>query len=93
LLAVVALTAAALAVACHATGDVTQATQELPGEDLVAQRCSNCHDLTNIYVRRASVAEWHEIVERMVNYGVQLTDAETETIVSYLAESYGTEPT
>ena len=61
------------------------------GEQLFAQRCNGCHVLETVTALRATREEWHEIVERMVMNGAQVTEPEMEAIVSYLASAYGPE--
>jgi hypothetical protein len=41
---------------------------ELPagdGQALVEARCTTCHDLTSIVVKRTALPEWAHIIERM----------------------------
>jgi cytochrome c2 len=68
----------------HAAGNDDEATQAL-----IAERCTRCHVLDTVTARRASPQEWHEIVQRMVMQGAQVSEAEAETIADYLARHCG----
>lgn len=87
--AAIGVTAAALAAATHSDDSVIAATQDDQGKELLAQRCISCHAIETVTARRASAEEWHEIIDRMVMNGAQVTGAEVEAIVSYLASHYG----
>jgi cytochrome c2 len=85
---VMAASAAAMtaAIACVAE---TKTQDNAPMEELLAQRCTRCHDISIVKARRASAEEWHEIIERMLTNGAQVSDEEIETIVGYLARTNG----
>lgn len=68
----------------------TQGVPANPGMALLNQRCTSCHTLDRIITQRKTAAEWRATVQRMVNAnGAQVTPAEQEQIVAYLAEAYG----
>jgi cytochrome c2 len=56
---------------------------------LIEERCTRCHVIDIVTARRATPTEWHEIVERMVSQGAQVTPEEIEAIVGYLARHQG----
>lgn len=103
LVAVTAATIGAAAVGAAATADraddaVAHSAEEVAGgqdnaavQELLTQRCTRCHDLSVVSARRASAEEWHQILERMLTNGAQMSDDELETIVSYLARTQGPE--
>ena len=62
---------------------------ELSGEELLQDRGTECHGLGPVEVVSQDEAEWEATVERMRGIGAQLTDAEAQTLVEYLAETYG----
>jgi cytochrome c5 len=69
-----------------------QTTDPLPpgdGHDLVAVACSQCHSLSTIAKIRDGAAGWRLYVNNMVLRGAQLTSAEVDTVVSYLALNMG----
>ncbi len=78
-------------VACtggDATVEETTAGTALDGQALLEARCVECHGLDRTTGASKSAAEWQETVERMVSKGAQLSPAEVETLVAYLAETY-----
>ncbi|HKU14108.1 MAG TPA: hypothetical protein VJQ52_06905 [Steroidobacteraceae bacterium] len=83
--------AAAIAVVAlaYAAAESASAGDAAPVEQLVTERCTKCHDISVVSARRASAEEWHQIIERMQTNGAQVSDDELETIVQYLAKTYG----
>ena len=59
------------------------------GHDLVAVACSQCHPLSTIAKIRDGAAGWRLYVNNMVLRGAQLTPAEADTVVTYLASNMG----
>jgi virginiamycin B lyase len=70
---------------------------ELPagdGKDLVEARCTTCHDLVRVVVKRSDHDDWdhtvHRMRARMAAAGVpDLTDPEAATIADYLSSKFG----
>jgi mono/diheme cytochrome c family protein len=58
------------------------------GQALMQQRCSVCHSLNRITSAHHTAAEWKTTVDRMINNGAQLSPAEEQTLVDYLAQNY-----
>jgi cytochrome c5 len=67
---------------------VTPATG-VDGQTLLNERCSVCHNLNRVTSQRLTAAQWNQIVSRMVQNGAQLTAAEQQVLVEYLAKTYG----
>jgi cytochrome c5 len=59
------------------------------GDELLQSRCAECHGLAQIEGASKTQAEWETTVARMRSKGAQLTDGEAETLVEFLAETYG----
>jgi hypothetical protein len=59
------------------------------GRDLVAVACSQCHYLGTIAKIRDGAAGWRLYVNNMVLRGAQLTPAEIDKVVDYLALNLG----
>ena len=59
------------------------------GRDLLATACSQCHALSIITAMREGQAGWKRHVYNMVLRGTQLTAAEAETVIRYLATNFG----
>lgn len=69
-------------------GGGSSSTPALDGQALVQERCTKCHDLTRVERAKKTQQEWQATVERMIEHGAQLTPAEQEAVVKYLAETY-----
>jgi hypothetical protein len=69
-------------------GAGSDSTPALDGQALVQERCTQCHDLTRVERAKKTQQEWQATVERMIEHGAQLTPAEQEAVVKYLAETY-----
>lgn len=62
---------------------------ELGGEELLQDRCTQCHGLDRVRTQAKTLDEWEHEVAEMRELGAQLTDAEAQVLVEYLAETYG----
>ena len=62
---------------------------ELGGEELLQARCTRCHTLDRVQAAAKTLDEWGATVERMRGKGAELTDPEAQTLVEFLAETYG----
>jgi cytochrome c5 len=83
---------AALATVAIAAPSRAQDANPLPpgdGRDLVAVACSQCHYLGTIAKIRDGAAGWRTYVSNMVLRGAQLTPAEVDKVVNYLALNLG----
>jgi len=60
----------------------------LDGKSLLEERCTGCHDLGRVERAGKTEEEWKATVERMVGKGAQLSQAEQELVMQYLAETY-----
>ncbi len=61
-----------------------------PGSTLVQQVCTQCHSLAPIKGVRDGMVGWRNTVYKMVQTGAQVrTPAEVDTIVEFLAATYG----
>ncbi len=79
------------------------AGQDLPqgdGRDLVAKKCTACHDLSSVVEKRQSKEEWTKLVKTMQANGYKfelegeslIEDNEVPLIVDYLAKNFGIAP-
>jgi cytochrome c5 len=60
----------------------------LDGKSLLEERCTSCHDLGRVERARKTEEGWKTTVERMVEKGARLSQAEQELVIHYLAETY-----
>ncbi len=67
-----------------------QETGAPEGKALVEERCTKCHGLERVRQYRKREAEWRATVERMVEKGAELDQAEQELVIKYLKETYTT---
>jgi mono/diheme cytochrome c family protein len=58
------------------------------GQTLMQQRCTACHSLSRITSAQKSADQWKVTVDRMIGKGAQLSPAEEQTLVNYLAQTY-----
>jgi mono/diheme cytochrome c family protein len=88
-IAVLALILTSVLAACSgAAKQEPAASSTLDGEALVEERCSTCHGLDRVTSASKTRDEWQANVERMVNNGAELNEAEQEAVIDYLAEAY-----
>lgn len=72
------------------TGVVSPAPPAEPGgEELLQARCTRCHSLERVRTAAKTLDQWEHEVAHMRELGAQLTDAEAQVLVEYLAEAYG----
>jgi cytochrome c5 len=87
-----ALSVTLAALAWASPGTAQQNANPLPqgdGRDLVAVACSQCHYLGTIAQIRDGAVGWRLYVNNMVLRGAQLTPAEIDKVVNYLALNLG----
>jgi len=61
----------------------------LDGAALLESRCTVCHDLDRVKQAKKTQAQWESTVNRMIQKGAQLTDAEKAILLQYLAQTFG----
>ncbi len=59
------------------------------GQDLVERECTRCHTLAPVEVKDRTRTEWDQVVQRMIEHGAGLSKGQAQTVVDYLAETYG----
>jgi cytochrome c5 len=60
----------------------------LDGKTLMQQRCGVCHGLGRVTNSYGTAADWKGAVDQMIMMGAQLTPAEEQVLVAYLAQTY-----
>jgi cytochrome c5 len=60
-----------------------------PGKDLVATRCTLCHDLERVVAVKRGREAWPVIVTDMVERGAPVTAEDAKVISDYLAANFG----
>jgi mono/diheme cytochrome c family protein len=87
LLAATAVLAGCKSSAVNPAPTTVSGTQD--GAALLQERCSVCHSTDRVTQAKKTKAEWDTTVTRMVGKGAQLSDAEKQILVDYLAANYG----
>ncbi len=72
-----------------ATSDPAGAIDEPEGPVLLEERCTACHNLARVESAQKSRESWADTVDRMIGYGVELSDAERTILLDYLVATYG----
>jgi len=72
-----------------ATPEPTAQPTEPEGQVLLEERCTACHGLDRVEQAQKSREAWVTTVDRMVGYGVQLSESERTVLLDYLVETYG----
>jgi cytochrome c5 len=83
-----AATEAPAATKAPAATEAPAAPAALDGKALLEDRCTTCHNLDRVTQAKKTEAEWKTTVDRMVGKGAKLNQAEQETLIKYLAETY-----
>jgi cytochrome c5 len=81
-------TSAAMAAMAFAAVQEAQ-LPEGDGKKIIEEKCVICHDVMPITEKRASKDDWAETIQRMKLSGADLDDAQTNTLVEYLAMNLG----
>lgn len=81
------LSAASWILIC-ATAHAEDALQ-LDGKRLMEAACTQCHGLHPVVTTRDGAPGWRDTVDKMVVAGAQLSAAEMDRLVDYLANAYG----
>ena len=57
----------------------------LDGEQLVQERCASCHGLDQVYDAVKDEQGWEESVDRMIEKGAPLSEAERQAVIDSLS--------
>ena len=69
-----------------AIGQIDPRMPEGPNRELVARKCTSCHDVSNfVGTAGRSRAGWDVKIEDMVLYGMRITPEERAFVLDYLA--------
>lgn len=75
--------------AAQAQTQVVNGLIQAPERPLVQRACTTCHAASQVVARRRTGHEWQEVVDKMIEHGAKVSDAEYEKIVAYLTKNYG----
>ncbi|MGE0405107.1 MAG: hypothetical protein AB7O65_02330 [Candidatus Korobacteraceae bacterium] len=65
---------------------------EDPAKQLIATKCSTCHEPSRAFDRTRTPDEWNDVVVLMRDFGADISAADQKTIVTYLSKNYGRTP-
>src|SRR5438132_5210895 len=65
-----------------------QSLPDGPGKDLVETICSECHEPTKVIGQQRTKIEWQLKVTEMLQEDPDVTQAERDTIINYLAAHF-----
>jgi CO dehydrogenase/acetyl-CoA synthase alpha subunit len=60
-----------------------------PMHDTVTKACAQCHSADVVSSERKTRAGWADTVNQMVANGAQVSDADFDKVVDYLAKNFG----
>ncbi len=88
LLILVLLTGVLLAACGSSTASSGSVASALDGPTLLQQRCTQCHDISQISMLHGTPDQWKSLVDAMISRGAHLNSQEEQTLVNYLSQSY-----
>ena len=59
-----------------------------PGQTILLNVCTVCHDLSRVKAHRVSPEEWEETLNSMLNEGAMLSDQDFPVLLNYLAKNF-----
>ena len=67
------------------TEEETEATEEADEvEALIVDRCSGCHSVDRVFRADKTEAEWAANIDRMVDYGAEVSEDEKQQMIEWL---------
>lgn len=73
------------------TAQTSAALPDGNGKALVAAVCSQCHDLTPLFVFSGDDRRWEIVVHDMIAFGAQVSPQERDVILTYLKTSFSSQ--
>ena len=60
-----------------------------PMQEKVKAACMTCHAAAQVTKQHKSKAEWSKILDKMVGYGAEVSEADRPAVLKYLASNFG----
>lgn len=76
--------------AAVATPAPPPASRAASGQELVNTICTQCHTLDNLTRAPRKAGDWPDVIDNMVQFGLEISEADRKAVESYLAEHYST---
>lgn len=77
------------AVSVGATAAMADPLPAGPGRNVVVSKCSSCHATALIENERHDADGWQDTIDKMVDRGLEISDAERSQVVAYLVRALG----
>ncbi len=75
-----------------ATPAVAQDLPPGPGQAATAKACGGCHGVETFLDIRRSQDAWESTIQNMINFGMTISDADYDTVLTYLTVWFGPAP-
>jgi mono/diheme cytochrome c family protein len=66
------------------------ASRAATGEELLNTVCTQCHTLDNLKASPHKADDWPEVIDKMVQFGAEISAEDRKAIEAYLAAHYST---
>jgi hypothetical protein len=63
-----------------------------PGRDETMKACGGCHGVDVFLGIRRNQGEWETTIQNMINFGMTISDADYDMVVTYLTTYFGLTP-
>jgi len=67
---------------------ILAACSQSEGERLLNQKCTSCHEKSEVVAVGRTRTGWSQKVDQMIVFGADLAEEEREALIEYLAETY-----
>lgn len=78
------------AAAPPAAAPAASASRTATGAELVSTVCTQCHTLDNLTASPHKADEWPDVIDKMVQFGAEISAEDRKAIEAYLAAHYST---
>ena len=59
------------------------------GKMVTARVCGKCHNVDRFATERKTKAEWDDVINKMSDEGLEMTEQEYDTVLAYLSKYLG----
>jgi len=63
-----------------------------PGQAATSKACGGCHGADTFLSVRRGQGEWETTIQNMINFGMVISDADYDTVLTYLTVYFGPAP-
>jgi mono/diheme cytochrome c family protein len=63
-----------------------------PGRAETLKACGGCHGVDSFLYIRRNQGEWETTIQNMINFGMTISDADYDAVLSYLTVYFGPAP-